>query len=603
MDADKVYTKHIYTAGMAALAVCLCIAALSAVFSRETVTVRDVLLPVFFVACCVFMTYFYIDCKRALFKTQKIALHITAVCLMVSFAGICIEGMPAYLPLYVLAVVFLAGVSDMGLALLVLSSCLLYGLIFRGISLNDHAVSFLLAAIICVLISNTTKLVSMLIACQITITLHIVIVLLKNNFAFSSIASLNFLFSLLYYVVVIVIVWYARGVFGRLGLRSIAPEEPSVLSVSNLSASANDVKTSKPSKDAESKPAKSSKTNKETKETELKLKKAEKALEEKENRIKKVEKSLEDKDQRLKKAEKSLEEKDRSLKESERSLEEKDRKLKNTESSLADSKLKLSETEKSLKESETRLSEVEKSLAESEMLLGEARKDIEDRDLRIKEFESSQGEESTKLESTDRLVKLETERADMAEKEKERLEEKLKELEEMVTYLDSNRVFRVSDVIDPEFEYCRELSDNNPSLYKHCVQIGNCAAKACDLIGADPMLGYAIGLYHEAAKALGTTDVEGGLARFKLPENVLAGAMAVKTMPDKPILRETGIVILSDEIRNAVMYAKSKNLEVTPDKIISNVLKAKKEQGLLKNAGFSVEEIQLMRMFFAEMFA
>ncbi|MBP5160045.1 MAG: hypothetical protein ILP10_07070, partial [Lachnospiraceae bacterium] len=272
-----------------------------------------------------------------------------------------------------------------------------------------------------------------------------------------------------------------------------------------------------------------------------------------------------------------------------KTVEEKDRKLKQAEKSLEENGLKLKQAEKSLEENGLKLKQAEKT--------------IEEKDLKIKNAEQARSEDTAKTESSDRLARLETERADRLLKEKEELENRNLELEQNLKLLEQSRNYRLADVIDPGFEFNKRLSESNPSLYKHCEQIANCAAKACDLIGADSMLGYAIGLYHEAGKALGTDDVERELEKLHLPENVIAGAIAVKKTPDKPILRETGIVILSDEIRNTVMYARSKNLNVTADKIVSNVMKAKKEQGLLRLAGLSVEEMQLIRMLFSEMFA
>ena len=163
------------------------------------------------------------------------------------------------------------------------------------------------------------------------------------------------------------------------------------------------------------------------------------------------------------------------------------------------------------------------------------------------------------------------------------------------------RTVSVEEAVSPDFRYVKELARNS-KLYKHCLQIAKISSDASELIGCDPGMGYAVGLYHEAPKILGEDYAARLKDDFRLPEFFIRQIVQIKDRNNSlPIIRESGVVLLCDDIINTANYlSKNNNGSVPMERIVSNAIKVRKEQNVLRLAGFSNEEIQLLKLYFID---
>ncbi len=163
------------------------------------------------------------------------------------------------------------------------------------------------------------------------------------------------------------------------------------------------------------------------------------------------------------------------------------------------------------------------------------------------------------------------------------------------------RTVSVEEAVSPDFRYVKELMKSS-KLYKHCLQIARISSDASELIGCDPGMGYAVGLYHEAQKILGEDYAARLKDEFRLPEYFIRQIVQIKDKNNSlPIIREAGVVLLCDDIINTANYvSKNNNGSVSMERIVSNAIKVRKEQNVLRLAGFSNEEIQLLKLYFID---
>ena len=180
------------------------------------------------------------------------------------------------------------------------------------------------------------------------------------------------------------------------------------------------------------------------------------------------------------------------------------------------------------------------------------------------------------------------------------LESKNSELKSRIEEL-MNKTVAVEEAVSPEFRYVKDLSKNS-KIYKHCLQIARISSDASELIGCDAQMGYAVGLYHEASKVLGEDYAAKLKDVYRLPEYLIRQIVHIKDKNNNlPIIREAGIVLLCDDIINTANYLSKNNNETVPmERIVSNAIKVRKEQNVLRLAGFSNEEIQLLKLYFID---
>ncbi len=193
------------------------------------------------------------------------------------------------------------------------------------------------------------------------------------------------------------------------------------------------------------------------------------------------------------------------------------------------------------------------------------------------------------------------EKVDSLKQEYVELEGKNRELTKIIEEL-KNKTVSIEEAIEPSFKYSKDLSGRNANLYKHCLQIAKISSDASELIGCDSQLGYAIGLYHEASKFLGEGFGDKLREKYKIPGYISRQIEHIKDKNNNlPISREAGIVLLCDDIINTTNYLmKNKNESVSMERIVTNTIKVRKDQNVLRLAGFSNEEIQLLKLYFID---
>lgn len=151
----------------------------------------------------------------------------------------------------------------------------------------------------------------------------------------------------------------------------------------------------------------------------------------------------------------------------------------------------------------------------------------------------------------------------------------------------------------PKFDYVRKLKNDSLKLYNHCCEIAKLASESSELIGCDTSFAKSIGLYHEASKLLGDNYAEVLKKQYYIPDYVIRQIVMIKDKNNtKPISREACIVSLCDDIVNTINYLKKQGEVVSTERIVTNTIKVRRDQNLLKLAGFSNEELQLVKLYF-----
>lgn len=167
----------------------------------------------------------------------------------------------------------------------------------------------------------------------------------------------------------------------------------------------------------------------------------------------------------------------------------------------------------------------------------------------------------------------------------------------------SNYPISVAEAINPEYDFIKSMKKESPKMYAHCSMIADLSKDAAELIGCDGELAYAFGIYHEAQRFLGDDFKNILINRYRIPNSVARIIEIIKAKSNtNPIPREAGIVILSDDILGTINYLKNKqqNENVSTERIVTNAIRVRKDQNVLRLAGFTNEELQLLKLFFIE---
>lgn len=167
----------------------------------------------------------------------------------------------------------------------------------------------------------------------------------------------------------------------------------------------------------------------------------------------------------------------------------------------------------------------------------------------------------------------------------------------------SNYPISVAEAINPEYDFIKSMKKESPKMYAHCSMIADLSKDAAELIGCDGELAYAFGIYHEAQRFLGDDFKNILINRYRIPNSLARIIEIIKAKSNtNPIPREAGIVILSDDILGTINYLKNKqqNENVSTERIVTNAIRVRKDQNVLRLAGFTNEELQLLKLFFIE---
>ena len=163
-------------------------------------------------------------------------------------------------------------------------------------------------------------------------------------------------------------------------------------------------------------------------------------------------------------------------------------------------------------------------------------------------------------------------------------------------------VYDLATISDPDYTYIVKLREESPKNYQHCMKVARISADAADLINCDSEEAYAIGMYIKAPKLLGDGAASMLATTYKVPKNIISAVDKINNKVSATVMsREAGIVMLTDDILNTIYYLKAKNNdEVSIERIVNNTIKVRKEQNFLRSAGFSNEEIQLLRLYYID---
>lgn len=184
----------------------------------------------------------------------------------------------------------------------------------------------------------------------------------------------------------------------------------------------------------------------------------------------------------------------------------------------------------------------------------------------------------------------------------DRLKRENTALDEALEEVKNNTTASFEDLVSPEFDYINNFKRESYKLFKHSQNIAAISREAAGLIGCDEDFAYIIGMYHEAPRYLGDDYATELLSHYHVPKYIVR---IIEIIKDKnnilPMPREAGIVMLTDDIISTSNYLKSKQNETVPlDRIVTNTIKVRKDQNVLRLAGFSNEEIQLLKLYYIE---
>lgn len=180
------------------------------------------------------------------------------------------------------------------------------------------------------------------------------------------------------------------------------------------------------------------------------------------------------------------------------------------------------------------------------------------------------------------------------------LEDINRDLKQQLLAASNSGTRSVAEISGPGYELCLKMRRDTPRLYKHCIQIAQLSADAAALIGCDPDEAYALGLYHEIPRLLGEEYRSVLLDSYRFPAHIVREIRLIKDKTNKlPVSREAGIVLISDDIINTLNYIHNTNNSNIPlERIVTNTFKVRKDQNCLRQAGFSNEEVQLLKLFY-----
>lgn len=178
----------------------------------------------------------------------------------------------------------------------------------------------------------------------------------------------------------------------------------------------------------------------------------------------------------------------------------------------------------------------------------------------------------------------------------EELNERLNEL--------NTRPLSIEDAASLEGPYMTDIKNMSAKAYSHCLKIANLSAELASIIGCDDEYAFALGLYHEAPKLLGD-DFESILKeKYHVPSHITRVITILRNKDNTmPFTREAGIVYLTDDILGTIHYVRVKNKadDISIEHIVNNTIKIRKEQNFLRLAGFSNEELQLLKLYYYEL--
>lgn len=194
-----------------------------------------------------------------------------------------------------------------------------------------------------------------------------------------------------------------------------------------------------------------------------------------------------------------------------------------------------------------------------------------------------------------------SERLNKVNTEKEELLRKLSTVSE-------SKAFVFSDICSEDSDFVKKLKSDTPNIYEHSMLLASYCRKAADMIMCDSDMAYVLGVFHESSRVLGISYQSLLRTRYKVPDYILRaiGLLSQKQV-DKPINREIAIVMLLNDmlhtfsfvVKNPGKFAEQyDNPEASWTMVVKNTIKVRNEQNLLRLAGYTKEEVTILRDYF-----
>lgn len=160
----------------------------------------------------------------------------------------------------------------------------------------------------------------------------------------------------------------------------------------------------------------------------------------------------------------------------------------------------------------------------------------------------------------------------------------------------------ISSCISDDFPYVVLLKNEHPKLYRHCVEVAEYASAAADLVGCDKTLAYAFGLYHEVKRVHAIEEELYAclLENYNLPRLFLKSLVDYSEKKKIPMFREVGIAALADDVITMRNYLLARKEEINGEKVVSNVIRVRKNQKLIEYCGLSETELELISEYLRE---
>lgn len=160
---------------------------------------------------------------------------------------------------------------------------------------------------------------------------------------------------------------------------------------------------------------------------------------------------------------------------------------------------------------------------------------------------------------------------------------------------------------DLDNELIGKMKAHSQALYEHALHIGDLSYRAALEIGADEMLAFAGGLYHEVGKINGKNYIEEGLAlaeEYSFPKELKAIIKEHNIKYEKPSSVEAAIVMLSDSVVSTIEYIeKTEEHKYTTNKVIDNIFQMRMDKGTFDLAALSLKDYKKLKEFYTKEFS
>lgn len=150
------------------------------------------------------------------------------------------------------------------------------------------------------------------------------------------------------------------------------------------------------------------------------------------------------------------------------------------------------------------------------------------------------------------------------------------------------------------------IKEKSISLYYHSVEIAELAKKGADKADIDKDICYAAGICYELGRLEESDDsVKMGIklcAKYDLPKSIKSIIIEHGAKYRKPTTKESAVVLLAESVVTSIEYLRTREKEVSEEKIIENVFNIRMNKGVLSNSKMTLDEYIKVKKGFIEYF-